>query len=82
MRLLAESGVGGLGAFRGDCGGVLGVDVSGVFSAKRAASAVRPSTVNLNVVSVSLLSSVSREGAEAASPRIQEQRQAINGPSA
>ena len=54
MRLLAESGVGGLGAFRGDCGGVFGVDVSGVFSAKRAASAVRPSTVNLNVVSVSL----------------------------
>ena len=54
MRLLAERGVGGLGGFRGDCGGVLGVDVSGVFSAKRAASAVRPSTVNRNVVSVSL----------------------------
>ena len=54
MRRFAESGVGGFGAFRGDCGGVLGVDVSGVFSAKRAASAVRPSTVNLNVVSVSL----------------------------
>ena len=53
MRLLAERGVGGLGGFRGDCGGVLGVDVSGVFSAKRAASAVRPSTVNRNVVSVS-----------------------------
>ena len=54
MRRFAESGVGGFGAFRGDCGGVLGVDVSGVFSAKRAASAVRPSTVNLKVVSVSL----------------------------
>ena len=54
MRRFAESGVGGLGAFRGDCGGVFGVLVSGVFSAKRAASAVRPSTVNLKVVSVSL----------------------------
>ena len=54
MRRFAESGVGGFGAFRGDCGGVLGVDVSGVFSANRAASAVRPSTVNLKVVSVSL----------------------------
>ena len=54
MRLLAESGVGGFGGFRGDCGGVFGADVSGVFSAKRAASAVRPSTVNRNVVSVSL----------------------------
>ena len=54
MRLLAESGVGGLGGFRGDWGGVFGADVSGVFSANRAASAVRPSTVSLNVVSVSL----------------------------
>ena len=52
MRLLAERGVGGLGGFRGDCGGVFGADVSGVFSAKRAASAVRPSTVNRKVVSV------------------------------
>ena len=54
MRLLAERGVGGFGGLRGDCGGVFGVDVSGVFSAKRAASAVRPSTVNRKVVSVSL----------------------------
>ena len=52
MRLLAERGVGGLGGFRGDCGGVFGADVSGFFSANLAASAVRPSTVNLKVVSV------------------------------
>ena len=54
MRRCAESGVGGLGAFRVDCGGVFGVEVSGVFSANLAASAVRPSTVKLKGVSVSL----------------------------
>ena len=46
MRRLAESGVGGFGAFEGDCGGVFGVDVSGVFSANlpRRPSGPAPST--------------------------------------